>query len=81
MKRRAVGAEEARASLPALLEDAHRGKATIITRRGVPYAVLVPVEQARERKRLPFLSLKGTGAGLWGKRAGAAVAKMRDEWE
>ncbi|MGI5860952.1 MAG: type II toxin-antitoxin system Phd/YefM family antitoxin [Myxococcales bacterium] len=76
-----VGEKEARISFNSLIEDASRGKATVITRRGVPVAVLAPIEQAQAPKRRRFLSLKGTGAGLWGERAGATVATTRNEWD
>jgi prevent-host-death family protein len=81
MASRKYGAEEARARLPELLERAHRGVPTLITRHGRPYAMLVPVEQARaRRRRVSLLSLAGTGTGLWGRDPAAAVAAMRDEW-
>ncbi len=38
------GAEEARSQLPSLLEGAEAGRATLITRRGRPVAVVAPVE-------------------------------------
>ncbi|MBX3273732.1 MAG: type II toxin-antitoxin system prevent-host-death family antitoxin [Sandaracinaceae bacterium] len=79
-KRQSVGAEEARARLPDLLERAHHGKSTLITKRGRPYAVLAPVPEARVRARVSILALKGSGAGLWGSSASETVAAMRDEW-
>ncbi len=76
------GAEAARAHLPELLERAHRGMPTIITRHGKPYAAVVAVEAVEARRRAPsVLSLKGSGAGLWGVDSSGAVAAMRDEWE
>jgi prevent-host-death family protein len=76
------GAEQARATLPELLDQAHRGRVTVITKRGRPYAALVPAERARSgARRLPLLSLRGSGAGLWGDDSRALVARMRDEWE
>jgi prevent-host-death family protein len=81
MAPRKYGAEEARAQLPELLERAHRGVPTLITKRGRPYAMLVPIEQARvSRRGVPVLSLAGTGAGLWGSAPTRTVAAMRDEW-
>jgi prevent-host-death family protein len=41
------GSEEARNELPSLLDEAERGQATIITRRGRPIAALVPLDQYR----------------------------------
>ena len=80
MAKKTCGAEEARANLPALLERAHHGGTTVITKRGRPYAALVPVAAAQER-RSSFLALAGTGKGLWGRRPSATIAAMRDEWE
>jgi prevent-host-death family protein len=80
MTRNSCGAEEARAHLPELLERAHHGSTTVITKHGKPYAALVPVEEARARRRVSLLALKGTGAGMWGKDPAHAVAKLRDEW-
>ncbi|MBV8934411.1 MAG: type II toxin-antitoxin system Phd/YefM family antitoxin [Alphaproteobacteria bacterium] len=37
------GVEEARNQLPALLDAAEKGRSTVITRRGVPIAALVPI--------------------------------------
>ena len=80
MSQRKCGAEEARANLPQLLELAHHGTRTVITRHGKPYAALVPVEEARVRRRPSLLSLAGSGAGLWGEDSTRAVRKMREEW-
>ncbi len=40
-----IGAEAARKKLPELLERAHGGETSIIKKRGVPYAALVPLGQ------------------------------------
>jgi prevent-host-death family protein len=82
MARRTYGAEEARAHLPELLERAHRGRATVVTRHGKPYAAIVPVEMALSSgRRASLASLKGSGAGLWGDEPAGTVAALRDEWE
>lgn len=82
MWRYKCGAEEARAHLPELLERAHGGTPTLVTRHGKPYAAVVPVPESRSAKKgLSFLSLKGSGAGLWGKESTRMVAALRDEWE
>jgi len=47
-------AEEARAKLPELLERAHRGLPTVITKRGQPYAALPPGD-ARARQTVSTL--------------------------
>ncbi len=77
-----IGSEAARRQLPALLERAHQGQASVIMKRGQPYAALVPLDQCR----LPaggsgLLGLRGSGRGLWGEGPAATVAAMRDEWE
>jgi prevent-host-death family protein len=82
MAKKSYGAEEARALLPELLERAHQGKASIITKRGKPYAEVVPVGTVTaERPRLPFLLLAGSGRGLWGRDSRRAVKRLRDEWQ
>jgi prevent-host-death family protein len=76
------GAEEARNQLPDLLEAASLGASTIITRRGKAVAALVPVEEFMHRGRQKSAAtLRGSGRGLWGRRASDAIARMRDEWE
>jgi prevent-host-death family protein len=82
MRKKSYGADEARSLLPELLERAHHGKASIITKRGKPYAELVPVGTAAAgRARLPVLSLAGSGRGLWGRDSRRAVKRLRDEWQ
>jgi prevent-host-death family protein len=67
--------------LPDLLERAHRGGITVITKRGRPYAALVPAERVvAATRRLPLSGLRGTGKGLWGPDVTKAVSRMRDEW-
>jgi prevent-host-death family protein len=80
MAKRKIGAEEARARLPKLLELAHHGHTTVVTRRGEPYAVVAPVEQA-VRTKGKVLDLRGTGEGLWGSDASRTLRRMRDEWQ
>ncbi len=75
------GSEVARNELPALLEDAESGRATIITRRGRPVAALVPLSQYRSgHPQRSLLALEGSGRGLWGKNSGSTIKKLRDEW-
>jgi prevent-host-death family protein len=81
MPKHVYGAEEARAHLPELLERAHHGDPTIITQRGKPYAAVVPAVQLSGKGRLSLLSLRGTGANLWGKDSAQTISRMRDEWE
>lgn len=79
--RRTRGVQEARKELPALIEAAHRGSTTIITKHGEPYAALVPVNEARAIGRgVTVAQLRGTGRKIWKKDAAAEVSRMRDEW-
>jgi prevent-host-death family protein len=80
-KKRTCGAEQARTRLPELLERAHHGTPTVITKRGKPYAILVPAAEVRRGpRRVSVLGLKGSGKGLWGPSPSESVAAMRDEW-
>lgn len=75
------GSEEARNELPTLIEQAERGRATIITRHGRPVAALVPMAQFRHSDRQQsLLAQEGAGRGLWGKKSDSAIKKLRDEW-
>ena len=75
------GAEEARNRLPELLDEAEKGRSTVITKHGRPVAALVPITVydsiARQR---PLTPLAGSGRGLWGPDSGRAIAELRDEW-
>jgi prevent-host-death family protein len=80
-RRSSLGAEEARAHLPELLEKAHHGTATVITKRGRPYAALVPIQElTNATAAVSLMSLRGSGAGLWGSDAAQTIAALRDEW-
>ena len=77
-----IGSEAARRQLPALLERAHEGKASLIMKRGKPYAVLAAPDQWRvPSNSYGLLGLRGSGKGLWGESPVETVAAMRDEWE
>ena len=81
MSKNTCGVDEARSHLSELLEKAHHGQAMLITKRGRPYAALVPINNmSRGKRKISICALRGTGAGLWGKNSAAAVGKMRDEW-
>jgi prevent-host-death family protein len=81
-RKKRCGSEEARARLPELLDAASRGQSTVITRRGKPYAALVPLDAlARGGRRVAIASLRGTGSGLYGDDVRAELARLRDEWE
>lgn len=76
------GSEEARRRLPALLERAHRGKPTVITKRGAPYAVIMPVTAlARQQAGISIRQLRGSGKSYWGKNAAQWIESIRGEWE
>ncbi|HEY3800381.1 MAG TPA: type II toxin-antitoxin system prevent-host-death family antitoxin [Caulobacteraceae bacterium] len=75
------GAEAARSQLPSLLDDAERGRATIITRHGREVAVVAPLSAVGARAGQPPLTpLAGTGRGLWGEDSADTLRKLRDEW-
>lgn len=78
-KVRIAGVEESRAQLPSILRSAHLGgTVTIVTKRGVPYAAVVPVLQAvREAPKLA--ELRGSAEGCL-RDAGRFVEGLRDEW-
>ena len=74
-----AGVEEARKTLPEILSRAHHdGTVTIVTRRGVPYAAIVPVRQAL-REAPGLTALRGSARGCYGDAA-EYVGRMRDEW-
>ncbi len=80
--RNSHGIEDTRKHLPALVEDAHRGRATLITKRGKPYAALVPLSVLdRSQKRPDIRTLRGSGRGLWGRSPAAMLARLRAEWD
>ena len=77
-----LGLEQARAQLPKLVSLAEAGGRSVITRHGKPCAAIVPVQDLA--LRAPggmLLALRGSGAGLWGAEAAAAVQALRDEWD
>lgn len=76
-----VGSEDARNELPLLLQEAERGRATVITRRGRAVAALVPMESmATHTRQQPLAELIGSGRGLWGRDSRAGLRRLRDEW-
>lgn len=79
---RKEGSEEARKKLPSLLERAHRGHVTVITKRGVPYAAIVPVTEAMKKTAgIRIQDLRGSGKSLWREDAATWVNKIRGEWQ
>lgn len=76
------GAEEARNQCPDLLDAAENGEPTLITRRGRPVAVLVPIDSYTSASRQPsLLSVAGSGKGLWGDDSVLTLRGLRDEWD
>lgn len=76
-----IGAEQARKTFPTLVERAARGEATVITRHGKACAAIVPASAvATGAGGEDFVALRGSGKGLWGRSAGRAIARLRDEW-
>jgi prevent-host-death family protein len=73
------GAEEARNQLPHLLDAAEKGESTVSSKHGRPVAVLATIAAYSGRQE-PLTPLAGSGRGLWGKNAGRAIRKLRDEW-
>jgi hypothetical protein len=77
-----LGLDEGRSTLPRLAALAHAGQASLLTRHGKPFAAIVAPEVLfASRPRPAFLALRGSGRGLWGPSASAAVADLRDEWD
>ena len=74
-----AGVEEARQTLPEILSRAHHdGTVTIVTKRGVPYAAIVPVSHVVRGVR-KLTALRGSARGCYGEAA-EYVDRMRDEW-
>ena len=81
-----VGLEQARIELPSIIANANAGIRTIITKHGKPWAAVVPLEDVKksrvtENLASGFLTLRGSGAGLWGADVGQAVDDLRNEWD
>lgn len=77
------GLEQARIRFPEIVANANAGQYCIITKHGKPYAAVVPLT---DLPKVPnsgpsFLSLKGSGRGLWGPNVGQVIDGLRDEWE
>jgi prevent-host-death family protein len=76
------GAEEARKTLPELLDAAENGRTTVITRHGRPVAALVPIGAVHAPTgQKSLLPMAGSGRGLWGSNSTETIAALRDEWE
>jgi prevent-host-death family protein len=77
-----INVKKARYRLSALIDEAEKGRVTIITRNGRPIAAVVPVARAAdEYRQKSFAGLVGSGRGLWGKYSAKALRRLRDARE
>ncbi len=75
-----VGAEEARQKLPELIDRAERdGTVTIISKRGVPRAAIVPVSHVARTTAPNFTALRGSARGCYGD-VSEYIDELRREW-
>ena len=75
-----AGAEEARNRLPELIDRAQRdGTVTIVTRRGVPCAAIVPLSHIESADTPRLSALRGTAAGCYGDMA-EYIDETRRTW-
>ena len=75
-----VGAEEARQKLPELIDRAERdGTVTIVSKRGVPRAAIVPISHVSESTAPMFTSLRGSARGCFGD-VSEYIDELRREW-
>ena len=78
-KLRTAGVDEARTKLPEILNAANvDGTVTIVTKRGVPYAAIVPISQTLHQAS-KLTDLRGSANGCYGD-AGEFIKGLRDEW-
>ena len=62
-----AGSEEARKNLPELIDRAQRdGTVTIVTKRGVPCAAIVPLSHVQRGRAPKLTALRGSAAGCYG---------------
>ncbi len=79
VKSRIAGVDEARTNLPEILNAANAdGTVTIVTKRGVPYAAIVPVSQALQQP-VKLTDLRGSADGCYGE-VGEFLEGLRSEW-
>ena len=77
-----LGAEQARKRLPELLDQAHRGEATVITKHGKPYAALVPVSAIPpEASVISISGLRGSAKHCWSDQPSKDIDAIREEWD
>ncbi len=75
-----VGAEEAKQKLPGLIDRAERdGTVTIVSKRGVPRAAIVPISHVSESAAPMFTSLRASARGCYGD-VSEYIEELRREW-
>ena len=75
-----VGAEEARQKLPELIDRAERdGTVTIVSKRGVPRAAIVPISYVSATDAPKFTALRGSAEGCYGD-VSEYIDELRREW-
>ena len=77
------GLEQARMRFPEIVANANAGQYCIITKHGKPVAAVIPLADLpkEQKSKFNFLSLKGTGRGLWGTDTGQFITDLRNEWD
>ncbi len=77
-----LGAEAARKAFPSLIDRARQGKATLITKHGKPFALVVPPGGSGQGLAGGDIrQLRGTGKGLWGRSSARTIDRLRREWD
>jgi prevent-host-death family protein len=77
MQFKTVGAFEAKTHLPALLDTVEQGEKVVITRRGLPVAVLIPYREEKRAIKETIESLLAFRKGITLK--GLSVKEMKEE--
>jgi len=77
MHRNTVGSYEAKTHLPALLDSVAMGEQIVITRKGVPVAILIPYKAEKESTKDTIEALFAFRKNLQLK--GLSIREMREE--
>lgn len=77
MHSRTVGSYEAKTHLPALLDSVSHGESVVITRKGVPVALLIPYRKEKPPVEETILALMAARKKIHLK--GLSIRDMRDE--
>jgi antitoxin (DNA-binding transcriptional repressor) of toxin-antitoxin stability system len=79
---RTIELDRACESFSALAARAHLGEPSILTKRGQPYAAIVPPEMLTASTPCSdFVALRGSGKGLWVMSQSTDVESLRNEWD